>query len=123
MLRLACSRPRCEIFFNNRPLLLANKFSVTYKPNYPANFISENVGSPPLFPDPTLVTDGWATRQMVFQIRYAPNPVLLELESTETDSLDSETDATVADVRKYVCMEIKANAARVLQEVSQDDLF
>eukprot|EP00455_Lapot_gusevi_P039522 TRINITY_DN4431_c0_g1_i8.p1 TRINITY_DN4431_c0_g1~~TRINITY_DN4431_c0_g1_i8.p1 ORF type:complete len:842 (+),score=198.81 TRINITY_DN4431_c0_g1_i8:103-2526(+) len=127
MLRLACSRPRCEIFFNNRPLLLANKFSVTYKPNYPANFNSENVGSPPLFPDPTLVTDGWATRQMVFDIRYAPNLILLETESTtsttETDSLDSESDATVADVRKYLCMEVKANPARVLQEVSQDDLF
>eukprot|EP00455_Lapot_gusevi_P048073 TRINITY_DN6596_c0_g1_i1.p1 TRINITY_DN6596_c0_g1~~TRINITY_DN6596_c0_g1_i1.p1 ORF type:complete len:253 (+),score=40.38 TRINITY_DN6596_c0_g1_i1:482-1240(+) len=125
VLRLACSRPRCSLRLQSQGT--ASNFSVIFFPNYPASFNSENVGAPPLFPDPTLLTDGWSQLNMVFDIQYAPNTAKLEMNAAtsnrEADSLQSESQAQVADMKKYVCVETRINSRAIRPIAIQDDVF
>eukprot|EP00455_Lapot_gusevi_P025149 TRINITY_DN2639_c0_g1_i12.p1 TRINITY_DN2639_c0_g1~~TRINITY_DN2639_c0_g1_i12.p1 ORF type:complete len:380 (+),score=82.19 TRINITY_DN2639_c0_g1_i12:130-1269(+) len=131
LLRPACSRSRCSLLISGstggRPV---DKYSVTYKPLYPATFNSENVGAPPLFPDPSIVTDGWSTLQIVFDIRYAPDGSPMNVSKVETDAstyqvdmLQTESRVQVADVMKYVFVETKANSNVIRPIVIDDTVF
>eukprot|EP00455_Lapot_gusevi_P009973 TRINITY_DN1448_c0_g1_i7.p1 TRINITY_DN1448_c0_g1~~TRINITY_DN1448_c0_g1_i7.p1 ORF type:complete len:160 (-),score=31.71 TRINITY_DN1448_c0_g1_i7:51-530(-) len=72
LLRLACSRPSCQIYFDDDTPEVGSSFRVVYEPNYPASFVSENVGSPDRFEDPAFVSDGWSRRVLAFVIKYVP---------------------------------------------------
>eukprot|EP00455_Lapot_gusevi_P046099 TRINITY_DN600_c0_g1_i3.p1 TRINITY_DN600_c0_g1~~TRINITY_DN600_c0_g1_i3.p1 ORF type:complete len:112 (-),score=48.82 TRINITY_DN600_c0_g1_i3:59-364(-) len=73
-----------------------SSFDFTYRSNYPADFQSEDVGSPGLFHDPSFVTDGWTTRSVSFGINYAPVAASL---------LEVDDSHEVADVMNYRCMQ------------------
>eukprot|EP00455_Lapot_gusevi_P032350 TRINITY_DN3528_c0_g2_i3.p1 TRINITY_DN3528_c0_g2~~TRINITY_DN3528_c0_g2_i3.p1 ORF type:complete len:187 (-),score=17.96 TRINITY_DN3528_c0_g2_i3:115-675(-) len=93
---LACSRPRCSIAFHPSSPVVGSSFRFTYLSNYPADFKSENVGSPGLFRDPSFVSDGWTTQSVSFGINYAPDAASL-LEVDESEELE------VSDVMRYRC--------------------
>eukprot|EP00455_Lapot_gusevi_P046267 TRINITY_DN6057_c0_g1_i5.p1 TRINITY_DN6057_c0_g1~~TRINITY_DN6057_c0_g1_i5.p1 ORF type:complete len:307 (-),score=69.74 TRINITY_DN6057_c0_g1_i5:48-833(-) len=69
--RLGCSRPKCRIsFLPDQPDESQNRFVFEYQPNYPANFTSEDVGNPDLFPDLAWITDGFSVGRVAFNIQY-----------------------------------------------------
>eukprot|EP00455_Lapot_gusevi_P042555 TRINITY_DN5057_c0_g2_i4.p1 TRINITY_DN5057_c0_g2~~TRINITY_DN5057_c0_g2_i4.p1 ORF type:complete len:581 (-),score=153.34 TRINITY_DN5057_c0_g2_i4:76-1758(-) len=132
LLRVACSRPRCEIRLsypgNRIPKMNAN-FTVIYSPNYPASFNSENVGAPPMFADLNLVTDGWNQLNMAFDVQFAPDQVKMEMDAssstTATNLIQTESKVQIADMRRYVCVETKLNP-RTIRPISfdiDDDMF
>eukprot|EP00455_Lapot_gusevi_P046101 TRINITY_DN600_c0_g1_i5.p1 TRINITY_DN600_c0_g1~~TRINITY_DN600_c0_g1_i5.p1 ORF type:complete len:962 (-),score=236.02 TRINITY_DN600_c0_g1_i5:59-2944(-) len=96
LFNLACSRPRCTIKFDPDAADVDSSFDFTYRSNYPADFQSEDVGSPGLFHDPSFVTDGWTTRSVSFGINYAPVAASL---------LEVDDSHEVADVMNYRCMQ------------------
>eukprot|EP00455_Lapot_gusevi_P039168 TRINITY_DN4388_c0_g2_i1.p1 TRINITY_DN4388_c0_g2~~TRINITY_DN4388_c0_g2_i1.p1 ORF type:complete len:339 (+),score=62.13 TRINITY_DN4388_c0_g2_i1:124-1140(+) len=75
---LACSRPFCRISFLPNQPLIGNSFRFLYQPNYPTQFVSENVGRPALFQDPAFVTDGFKTRIISFGVQYSPGSSFVE---------------------------------------------
>eukprot|EP00455_Lapot_gusevi_P038153 TRINITY_DN4274_c0_g2_i3.p1 TRINITY_DN4274_c0_g2~~TRINITY_DN4274_c0_g2_i3.p1 ORF type:complete len:716 (+),score=130.17 TRINITY_DN4274_c0_g2_i3:88-2235(+) len=70
---LACSRPRCTISFLPAQPKLGSAFKFMYRPNYPTNFTSENVGNPDLFQDPAQITDGFRTLTLSIGLKFSPD--------------------------------------------------
>eukprot|EP00455_Lapot_gusevi_P005545 TRINITY_DN1237_c0_g1_i11.p1 TRINITY_DN1237_c0_g1~~TRINITY_DN1237_c0_g1_i11.p1 ORF type:complete len:508 (+),score=125.41 TRINITY_DN1237_c0_g1_i11:388-1911(+) len=93
---LSCSRPRCSISFDSRPTTPSTSFVFTYKPNFPETFDSENVGSPPLFQDPSFISDGFSTNIASFGLEYVP-----EEASPDESKLEIGVHAGVGDVMRY----------------------
>eukprot|EP00455_Lapot_gusevi_P040816 TRINITY_DN465_c0_g1_i3.p1 TRINITY_DN465_c0_g1~~TRINITY_DN465_c0_g1_i3.p1 ORF type:complete len:983 (+),score=211.09 TRINITY_DN465_c0_g1_i3:91-2949(+) len=79
---LGCSRPHCDIRFVNATTL-ASAYQFIYKPMFPKQFMSEIVGNPSLFIDPSFLTDGFKTRVVSFGLRYKTDRALLEVDKTD----------------------------------------
>eukprot|EP00455_Lapot_gusevi_P029424 TRINITY_DN314_c0_g1_i7.p1 TRINITY_DN314_c0_g1~~TRINITY_DN314_c0_g1_i7.p1 ORF type:complete len:427 (+),score=119.64 TRINITY_DN314_c0_g1_i7:88-1368(+) len=102
VLSLSCSRPGCRMEFANskkialRALIPSSSYDIVYKPNFPASFTSEFVGSNRTVSDPSFVTDGFQTRLVSFNLGFVKD-----------DSFTSkiETDVTVMDVCQYRCVQ------------------
>eukprot|EP00455_Lapot_gusevi_P053368 TRINITY_DN8312_c0_g1_i15.p1 TRINITY_DN8312_c0_g1~~TRINITY_DN8312_c0_g1_i15.p1 ORF type:complete len:283 (-),score=96.54 TRINITY_DN8312_c0_g1_i15:42-863(-) len=67
---LGCSRPFCSVYFKSISTTPSTRFVFVYEPNYPESFYSENVGLSRPIDDLALVTDGFLTRPLSFNIRY-----------------------------------------------------
>eukprot|EP00455_Lapot_gusevi_P020897 TRINITY_DN2204_c0_g6_i3.p2 TRINITY_DN2204_c0_g6~~TRINITY_DN2204_c0_g6_i3.p2 ORF type:complete len:245 (-),score=61.38 TRINITY_DN2204_c0_g6_i3:70-744(-) len=110
---LACSRSKCSIDFDANQPSKGSSFMFTYSPNYPSTFESEDVGSPGLFPDQAILTDGFSVGLANFGIDYQPGQenVLLETE--------------VVDVMKYKSKQTCCATVRhvVWVENDEDDIF
>eukprot|EP00455_Lapot_gusevi_P038151 TRINITY_DN4274_c0_g1_i5.p1 TRINITY_DN4274_c0_g1~~TRINITY_DN4274_c0_g1_i5.p1 ORF type:complete len:127 (+),score=23.70 TRINITY_DN4274_c0_g1_i5:124-504(+) len=74
---LGCSRPHCTIGFLPGQPAFGSAFKFMYRPNYPTNFTSENVGDPDLFQDPAQITDGFRTLTLSIGLKYSPDSVTL----------------------------------------------
>eukprot|EP00455_Lapot_gusevi_P002005 TRINITY_DN10775_c0_g2_i9.p1 TRINITY_DN10775_c0_g2~~TRINITY_DN10775_c0_g2_i9.p1 ORF type:complete len:227 (-),score=46.94 TRINITY_DN10775_c0_g2_i9:56-736(-) len=102
--RLGCSRPRCRIFFlPDQPYDNQNRFVFQYEPRYPAQFTSEDVGNPDLFPDQAWITDGFSAGRVAFDIQYTP----------ESQSAMSTNMLEIGDVLQYAM--VQSCCSRVLQ--------
>eukprot|EP00455_Lapot_gusevi_P023568 TRINITY_DN2446_c0_g1_i6.p1 TRINITY_DN2446_c0_g1~~TRINITY_DN2446_c0_g1_i6.p1 ORF type:complete len:1050 (+),score=413.15 TRINITY_DN2446_c0_g1_i6:55-3150(+) len=110
---LACSRPLCDIRFDDKQPDVGSKFQFTYSPNYPTTFLSEDVGSPDRFPDTSMLTDGFTNGNADFGIKYEPaitaEEALLEL--------------GVSDVMRYRCKEACCSAIRAAPPMDGGDMF
>eukprot|EP00455_Lapot_gusevi_P020889 TRINITY_DN2204_c0_g12_i2.p1 TRINITY_DN2204_c0_g12~~TRINITY_DN2204_c0_g12_i2.p1 ORF type:complete len:1012 (+),score=202.09 TRINITY_DN2204_c0_g12_i2:58-3036(+) len=114
---LSCSRAKCSIAFDANQPQLSSAYTFTYRPNFPSNFTSENVGSPSLFQDPSYVTDGFTTTTVSFGLQYAPDPAVA----------GGASKLEVADVTGYRCMQcccahLLGGFTQLVQEVI-DGLF
>eukprot|EP00455_Lapot_gusevi_P052263 TRINITY_DN7938_c0_g1_i1.p1 TRINITY_DN7938_c0_g1~~TRINITY_DN7938_c0_g1_i1.p1 ORF type:complete len:121 (-),score=24.41 TRINITY_DN7938_c0_g1_i1:81-443(-) len=120
MFTLGCSRPQCEIFFSEQQpagFEAQNRFVFEYHPHYPAKFVSENVGDPPRFGDQALITDGFTTGQMSFDIQFQSAQV-----SAHNSKL--EMAAQVSDVMRYRLKEACCSRVfRCRDNDDDDDLF
>eukprot|EP00455_Lapot_gusevi_P050242 TRINITY_DN7247_c0_g1_i3.p1 TRINITY_DN7247_c0_g1~~TRINITY_DN7247_c0_g1_i3.p1 ORF type:complete len:342 (-),score=73.60 TRINITY_DN7247_c0_g1_i3:60-1085(-) len=116
LLHLACSRPLCEISFTNEDYKPADIFSVTYRPHYPLNFNSENVGSPPPFPDPSFVTDGWSRHVISFKLNFHKDATLLETGA----NLGHQSALQIRDAVKYVMVE-SAPMPHIIERLQDDE--
>eukprot|EP00455_Lapot_gusevi_P041199 TRINITY_DN4750_c0_g2_i2.p1 TRINITY_DN4750_c0_g2~~TRINITY_DN4750_c0_g2_i2.p1 ORF type:complete len:656 (+),score=100.95 TRINITY_DN4750_c0_g2_i2:196-2163(+) len=108
---LGCSRPNCEIAFLPNQSPTGDAFRFQYKPNFPAAFESEDVGNPPMFRDPSLVTDGFRMTEVAFDMLFQKTaPGYLELE--------------VADVVYYKCKEsTNPGLTRIADSTSNEPTF
>eukprot|EP00455_Lapot_gusevi_P036510 TRINITY_DN4064_c0_g2_i2.p1 TRINITY_DN4064_c0_g2~~TRINITY_DN4064_c0_g2_i2.p1 ORF type:complete len:1261 (+),score=203.36 TRINITY_DN4064_c0_g2_i2:406-3783(+) len=115
---LACSRPGCTISTVTKP---GPNLFFNYLPHYPAEFISENVGSPPLFPDVTILTDGATQRSGSFNIKYSPDligkPGFSKLELTDVVRYQAK-DSCCWSINDFL---MRAN--NLVQAPQQDDIF
>eukprot|EP00455_Lapot_gusevi_P056060 TRINITY_DN9221_c0_g1_i4.p1 TRINITY_DN9221_c0_g1~~TRINITY_DN9221_c0_g1_i4.p1 ORF type:complete len:433 (-),score=70.69 TRINITY_DN9221_c0_g1_i4:44-1342(-) len=111
---LGCSRPRCTISFSPNQPKLADRYRFVYRPNYPDEFVSENVGDPERFPDPARITDGFTTQTISFQLKFSP---VVENENGEDEQATEESQETpteepvmleqrVTDSVRYRCEQI-----------------
>eukprot|EP00455_Lapot_gusevi_P050243 TRINITY_DN7247_c0_g2_i2.p1 TRINITY_DN7247_c0_g2~~TRINITY_DN7247_c0_g2_i2.p1 ORF type:complete len:289 (-),score=76.45 TRINITY_DN7247_c0_g2_i2:47-913(-) len=116
ILHLACSRPKCEISFTDEDYSEADSFSVIYRPHYPLDFASENVGSPPPFPDPSFVTDGWSRQVVTFQLNFRKDATLLETGAV----INHQSALQIRDAVRYVMVESKP-FARFIQRFQEDE--
>eukprot|EP00455_Lapot_gusevi_P012419 TRINITY_DN15883_c0_g1_i8.p1 TRINITY_DN15883_c0_g1~~TRINITY_DN15883_c0_g1_i8.p1 ORF type:complete len:307 (+),score=20.23 TRINITY_DN15883_c0_g1_i8:26-922(+) len=120
---LGCSRPLCEIFFSeNQPSDMAEQrqFLFEYHPHYPQAFNSENVGTPPLFPDQAEITDGFSTGVITFDVLYRNEPVPLRKIQSH---LEINSQVGVSDVCQYRMYESTLGPIRRLFISIIDDMF
>eukprot|EP00455_Lapot_gusevi_P011759 TRINITY_DN1548_c0_g1_i4.p1 TRINITY_DN1548_c0_g1~~TRINITY_DN1548_c0_g1_i4.p1 ORF type:complete len:353 (+),score=90.68 TRINITY_DN1548_c0_g1_i4:53-1060(+) len=122
-LSLSCSRPNCTIQFIlpkdvDLPgkLPTADSYDFVYKPNFPATFTSENVGSSQKVTDPSFISDGFQTRMVSFDLGFVQDGTSSKL----------QTDADIMNLFSYQCLETRnpsiGNLAAVI-EVTSGDMF
>eukprot|EP00455_Lapot_gusevi_P011760 TRINITY_DN1548_c0_g1_i5.p1 TRINITY_DN1548_c0_g1~~TRINITY_DN1548_c0_g1_i5.p1 ORF type:complete len:347 (+),score=81.93 TRINITY_DN1548_c0_g1_i5:53-1042(+) len=103
-LSLSCSRPNCTIQFIlpkdvDLPgkLPTADSYDFVYKPNFPATFTSENVGSSQTVTDPSFISDSFQTKMVSFDLGFVQDDVSSKL----------QTDARMMDLFSYQCLETR----------------
>eukprot|EP00455_Lapot_gusevi_P022178 TRINITY_DN230_c0_g1_i4.p1 TRINITY_DN230_c0_g1~~TRINITY_DN230_c0_g1_i4.p1 ORF type:complete len:359 (-),score=122.47 TRINITY_DN230_c0_g1_i4:88-1164(-) len=110
---LACSRPLCDIRFDDKQPPIGSSFQFTYLPNYPTEFLSEDVGSPDRFPDTSMLTDGFTDGKADFGVKYEP----------ATTAEEALLELGVADVMRYRCKEACCSRVRAAPPVADGDTF
>eukprot|EP00455_Lapot_gusevi_P041801 TRINITY_DN488_c0_g1_i1.p1 TRINITY_DN488_c0_g1~~TRINITY_DN488_c0_g1_i1.p1 ORF type:complete len:264 (+),score=59.81 TRINITY_DN488_c0_g1_i1:82-873(+) len=95
-LSLACSRPGCAI-----EIISQSPVVVEYRPNYPRQFKSEDVGSFVQLVDDAWLTDGFSSYRFKANMDFTQQSSNLEL----LDELDDSGTLQVADSYKYMCLE------------------
>eukprot|EP00455_Lapot_gusevi_P034372 TRINITY_DN3787_c0_g1_i4.p1 TRINITY_DN3787_c0_g1~~TRINITY_DN3787_c0_g1_i4.p1 ORF type:complete len:204 (-),score=31.50 TRINITY_DN3787_c0_g1_i4:167-778(-) len=114
---LGCSRPGCSIYFLQPSTQPSDTYSFVYRPQYPTDFVSENVGTPAPFADRSIITDGFHYGKVFLGLAYTPaTPSNLELGS------DMKTESMTTDQSYYKCLGDCANRG-VIQFVDDSDVF
>eukprot|EP00455_Lapot_gusevi_P033522 TRINITY_DN3665_c0_g3_i3.p1 TRINITY_DN3665_c0_g3~~TRINITY_DN3665_c0_g3_i3.p1 ORF type:complete len:303 (+),score=93.29 TRINITY_DN3665_c0_g3_i3:217-1125(+) len=97
---LGCSRPNCWIYFAPNQKQPSDRYKFTYRPRFPMEFTSENVGTPSPFSDISMLTDGFSYGPVSFGMKYGP-------QSRSALEVESGANVGAADFVRYQCVESK----------------
>eukprot|EP00455_Lapot_gusevi_P042183 TRINITY_DN4970_c0_g2_i4.p1 TRINITY_DN4970_c0_g2~~TRINITY_DN4970_c0_g2_i4.p1 ORF type:complete len:239 (+),score=45.38 TRINITY_DN4970_c0_g2_i4:91-807(+) len=128
-LSLACSRPGCQIYFTRRKILpVAHLHQFVFRPRFPANFQSEDVGKPDPIMDLNYFADTFKVFSTTIKIQYQRSTdslvqVQSELKVVTDNNENVGMDVAIADFVKFRCLGRCGSAAR-MPELEQDaDVF
>eukprot|EP00455_Lapot_gusevi_P047722 TRINITY_DN649_c0_g2_i4.p1 TRINITY_DN649_c0_g2~~TRINITY_DN649_c0_g2_i4.p1 ORF type:complete len:284 (+),score=50.09 TRINITY_DN649_c0_g2_i4:70-921(+) len=126
-LSLGCSRPDCSV----RVVYSGNVEKkdwpiVEYRPNYPENFVSEDVGAEKKLQDNGYLTDGFAfwkfRTDMTFTSQTVQGGAFVETEANEAMETDAASGDGVqlGDVRRYISIDSRPTIAPMPAYYSED---
>eukprot|EP00455_Lapot_gusevi_P041804 TRINITY_DN488_c0_g1_i4.p1 TRINITY_DN488_c0_g1~~TRINITY_DN488_c0_g1_i4.p1 ORF type:complete len:625 (+),score=104.07 TRINITY_DN488_c0_g1_i4:168-1877(+) len=115
-LSLACSRPGCAI-----EIISQSPVVVEYRPNYPRQFKSEDVGSFVQLVDDAWLTDGFSSYRFQANMDFTQQSSNLEV----LEEVDNTGALQVGDSFKYMCVErfLNINRQRLPAIAAVDDIF
>eukprot|EP00455_Lapot_gusevi_P047718 TRINITY_DN649_c0_g1_i3.p1 TRINITY_DN649_c0_g1~~TRINITY_DN649_c0_g1_i3.p1 ORF type:complete len:350 (+),score=107.06 TRINITY_DN649_c0_g1_i3:361-1410(+) len=124
-LSLGCSRPDCTVQIVSGGNVEKGEWPIVeYRPNYPDNFVSEDVGGNRKLKDKGFLTDGFSffnfSTDMTFTSQVLPDESMLETGAEETMQAETNAETGVGDIRRYMCVDSKPRIQPIVSYYSED---